>query len=64
MSLLLPEMRDHEMRFASLLVYSDEGPEAMARFAVYGHARLREWVRGGVTHGRLDRSPVCLLLSH
>ncbi|CAL1690578.1 hypothetical protein MMB232_00706 [Brevundimonas subvibrioides] len=30
----------------------------------YGHARLREWVMGGVTHGLLDRSPVCLLLSH
>ena len=30
----------------------------------YGHARVREWVMGGVTHGLLDRSPVCLLLSH
>ncbi|WP_425981566.1 universal stress protein [Brevundimonas sp. TWP1-2-1b1] len=30
----------------------------------YGHARLREWVMGGVTHGLLERSPVCLLLSH
>ncbi|MBB5747558.1 universal stress protein [Brevundimonas variabilis] len=30
----------------------------------YGHARLREWVLGGVTHGLLDRSPICLLLSH
>ena len=30
----------------------------------YGHARLREWVMGGVTRGLLARSPVCLLLSH
>jgi nucleotide-binding universal stress UspA family protein len=30
----------------------------------YGQARLREWVLGGVTHGLLDRSPICLLLSH
>lgn len=30
----------------------------------YGHARMREWVLGGVTHGLLGTSPVCLLLSH
>lgn len=30
----------------------------------YGHARLREWVLGGVTHGLLATAPVCLLLSH
>ncbi len=30
----------------------------------YGHARLLEWVLGGVTYELLDRSPVCCLLSH
>lgn len=30
----------------------------------YGHARLREWALGGVTRTLLERSPVCLLLSH
>ena len=30
----------------------------------YGHARMREWVFGGVTHGLLAAAPVCLLLSH
>ena len=30
----------------------------------YGHARMREWVLGGVTHGLLSGSPVCLLVSH
>ncbi|NBB51966.1 universal stress protein [Rhizobium sp. CRIBSB] len=30
----------------------------------YGHARMREWVMGGVTHGLLNASPVCLLLCH
>jgi nucleotide-binding universal stress UspA family protein len=30
----------------------------------YGHARLREWIFGGVTHGLLTRSPMCCLFSH
>jgi nucleotide-binding universal stress UspA family protein len=30
----------------------------------YGHARLREWVLGGMTRGLLARSPVACLLSH
>jgi nucleotide-binding universal stress UspA family protein len=30
----------------------------------YGHARLLEWVLGGVTHDLLTRAPVCCLLSH
>ncbi|WP_206454349.1 universal stress protein [Aurantimonas marina] len=30
----------------------------------YGHARLREWVFGGVTHDLLRRCPKCCLLSH
>lgn len=30
----------------------------------YGHARLREWIFGGVTQGLLRRCPKCCLLSH
>jgi nucleotide-binding universal stress UspA family protein len=30
----------------------------------YGHARLREWVFGGVTYELIKRSPICCLLSH
>ena len=30
----------------------------------YGHARLREWVFGGVTYELIKKSPVCCLLSH
>ena len=30
----------------------------------YGHARLREWALGGVTHELLATAPVCVLLSH
>ena len=30
----------------------------------YGHARLREWVFGGVTYELIKRSPLCCLLSH
>lgn len=30
----------------------------------YGHARMREWVMGGVTHGLMANSPVSLIVSH
>ncbi len=30
----------------------------------YGHARMREWVFGGVTRDLLHRCPMCCLLSH
>jgi nucleotide-binding universal stress UspA family protein len=30
----------------------------------YGHARVREWVFGGVTRSMLKTSPVCCLFSH
>lgn len=44
--------------------------EALARSAGlivaggYGHARLREWALGGVTHSLLAESTLCLLLAH
>lgn len=67
----------HDVVATSQVVRGDGGPrsdqiigiadEQRAGLIVaggYGHARLREWVLGGVTHGLLTRSPVCLLLSH
>ncbi|GJE12260.1 MULTISPECIES: universal stress protein [Methylobacterium] len=30
----------------------------------YGHARLREWIFGGVTREALERAPVCCLMCH
>jgi nucleotide-binding universal stress UspA family protein len=30
----------------------------------YGHARVREWVFGGVTRSMLKTIPVCCLFSH
>lgn len=30
----------------------------------YGHARLREWVMGGVTRGLLGQGDVCVLMAH
>lgn len=30
----------------------------------YGHARMREWILGGVTRDLLDDAPMCCLMSH
>jgi nucleotide-binding universal stress UspA family protein len=30
----------------------------------YGHARISEWVFGGVSRDLLDHTPVCTILSH
>ena len=67
----------HGIVASSQVIRGDGGPRSDQIIAVaeqqgaalivaggYGHARLREWVMGGVTHGLLDRAPVCLLLSH
>ncbi|WP_122465246.1 universal stress protein [Brevundimonas lutea] len=67
----------HDVIAAAQVISGDGGPRADQIIGVakqhraglivaggYGHARLREWVVGGVTRGLLDRSPVCLLLSH
>ena len=51
-------------RADQLIAFANEQGAALIVAGGYGHARLREWVMGGVTHGLLDRSPVCLLLSH
>jgi len=51
-------------RSAQILKFAGDQQAGLVVAGGYGHARLREWVLGGVTHGMLGTSPVCLLLSH
>lgn len=51
-------------RSDQIIGYAEDQGAGLIVAGGYGHARLREWVMGGVTHGLLDRAPVCLLLSH
>jgi nucleotide-binding universal stress UspA family protein len=46
-----------------MLVAEQHGADLIVAGA-YGHARMREWVFGGVTHDLLTRCPKCCLLSH
>ena len=55
---------DGRPRSDQIIEFAEEYGAGLIVAGGYGHARLREWVMGGVTHGLLDRSPVCLLLSH
>lgn len=67
----------HEIHAEPVIALAGQQPagrqildEAMARQAglivagAYGHARLREWVLGGVTRDLLADSTVCLALAH
>lgn len=51
-------------RSSQILKFADDHQAGLIVAGGYGHARMREWVLGGVTHGLLGTSPVCLLLSH
>ncbi len=55
---------DGGARSSQILKFADAHQAGLIVAGGYGHARLREWVLGGVTHGLLGASPVCLLLSH
>lgn len=55
---------DGRSRSDQILEFAEAEGAGLIVAGGYGHARLREWVMGGVTHGLLARSPVCLLLSH
>ncbi|PZO00612.1 MAG: universal stress protein, partial [Alphaproteobacteria bacterium] len=55
---------DGRPRSDQIIEFAEDHGAGLIVAGGYGHARLREWVMGGVTHGLLDRSPVCLLLSH
>ena len=51
-------------RASQILKFAEDQQAGLVVAGGYGHARMREWVLGGVTHGLLGTSPVCLLLSH
>lgn len=55
---------DGGARSSQILRFADENQAGLIVAGGYGHARMREWILGGVTHGLLGASPVCLLLSH
>lgn len=55
---------DGRPRSDQIIEFAEDHGAGLIVAGGYGHARLREWVMGGVTHGLLDRSAVCLLLSH
>ena len=46
-----------------ILVAEQRGADLIVAGA-YGHARVREWVLGGVTRDLLTHCPKCCLLSH
>ena len=55
---------DGGARSSQILKFAEDHQAGLIVAGGYGHARMREWVLGGVTHGLLGASPVCLLLSH
>ncbi|WP_339914353.1 universal stress protein [uncultured Brevundimonas sp.] len=56
--------RDHDSTAAAILEFTASRKAGLIVAGGYGHARIREWVLGGVTRDLLADSPVCLLLSH
>ncbi|MGE0726063.1 MAG: universal stress protein, partial [Alphaproteobacteria bacterium] len=70
-------LRRHEVAAAAMLRPAVAAPPAdeLMRIAAgesadlivtgaYGHARMREWILGGVTRALLDDAPICCLMSH
>lgn len=55
---------DGGARSRQILEFAEAQKAGLIVAGGYGHARMREWVLGGVTHGLLGAVPVCLLLSH
>lgn len=51
-------------RSEQIIGFAEECNAGLIVAGGYGHARMREWVLGGVTHALLNSSPVCLLVSH
>ncbi len=47
-----------------LLLAAEEHRADLIVAGGYGHARLREWAFGGVTHALIHHTPKCCLLSH
>lgn len=55
---------DNSARSEQIIAFAEDCNAGLIVAGGYGHARMREWVLGGVTHGLLSGSPVCLLVSH
>lgn len=55
---------DGSARSEQIIRFAEDCNAGLIVAGGYGHARMREWVLGGVTHGLLANSPVCLILSH
>ena len=55
---------DGSARSEQIIGFAEDCSAGLIVAGGYGHARLRQWVLGGVTHGLLANSPVCLILSH
>lgn len=55
---------DGGARSSQILKFAEDRQAGLIVSGAYGHARMREWVLGGVTHGLLGASSICLLLSH
>lgn len=49
---------------SAIIAFAKEKGADLIVAGAYGHARLREWVFGGVTYELIKRSPICCLLSH
>jgi nucleotide-binding universal stress UspA family protein len=60
---LLREGRHATASEELLAVAEKEGIDLLVAGA-YGHARVREWIFGGVSRDLLDRTPVACLMSH
>jgi nucleotide-binding universal stress UspA family protein len=57
--------RDREASAAAALILAAQQADAdLVVAGGYGHARLTEWMFGGVTRELLGRCPMCCLLSH
>ena len=55
---------DGSPRPSQIIEFAEDKCAGLIVAGGYGHARMREWVMGGVTHGLLANSPVCLFVSH
>ena len=61
-----PDARAHDDRAAGrrLLDYATEVKAGAVVSGAWGHARMRQWIFGGVTQTLITESPVALLLAH
>lgn len=54
----------HRDAAQELLQLAEDRQAGLVVAGAYGHARLREWVMGGVTRSLLGQADVCVLMAH